>query len=354
MAQRPREKRSLSLFSGFVLGKEEEETVVINKLVAAVCVAVVATVSAGVASAQARLFEKSGPCDRSCLVATAKTYLAALAAHDPAKAPLAPTLKYVENAEAMKAGEGLWKTASSVPSDFAIFVPDAVSEQIGFIGMLTEGDKPLQLGLRLKIEGGKITEAEHLVVRSFINAGALENLRKPRPGLFAAVPPNERLSRELMLAIGMTYYDSLEQSDGSASPFADDCERHENGLITAGPGGGPAGPGGQPRQGCAAQLDSRAMSYIDSIDLRRVWIADPETGLAFGLSQFRHSMTMPNKEITVIGPNGERSKRKVDFAPFDLPAMHIFKIRGGRIHEIEALGTMRPYLSKNGWSDFLK
>jgi len=323
-------------------------------LILATAAVFAALVGAETASAQAKLWGTPGPCDRTCLIATAKTYLAALAAHDPGKAPLASNLKFVENAEPKNAGEGLWQTASSVPSDFAIFVPDPVSEQIGFIGMLTEGDKPLQLGLRLKVEGGKIVEAEHLVVRSFFNAGALENLRTPRPGLLATVPPKERLTRELMLAIGMTYYDSLEQSDGSASPFADDCERHENGLITAGPGGGPAGPGGQPRQGCAVQLDSRAMSYIDSIDLRRVWIADPETGLAFGLSQFRHSMTMPNKEITVIGPNGERSQRKMDFGPFDLPAMHIFKIRGGKIHEIEALGTMRPYMSKNGWSDFLK
>ncbi|HZF30734.1 MAG TPA: hypothetical protein VE907_16580 [Gammaproteobacteria bacterium] len=323
-----------------------------TRILVATLVAIAVAAGAGNVSAQARLFAKPGPCDRACLIAVAKTYLGALAAHDPAKAPLAPNLKFVENSEPKKAGEGLWQTAGSVPSDFALYVPDPVSEQIGFLGMLTEGDKPLQLGLRLKVEGGKITEAEHLVVRSFFNEGVLANLKTPRPGLLATVPQNERLSRELMLVIGMTYYDALEQSDGSASPFADDCERHENGLITAGPGGGAAGPGGQPRQGCAVQLDSRAMSYIDSIDLRRVWIADPETGLAFGLSQFRHSMT--NKEITVIGPNGERSQRAMAFNPFDLPAAHIFKIRGGKIHEIEALGFMLPYMSRNGWSDFLR
>lgn len=323
-----------------------------TKILATALVALAATLGAAGASAQARLFAKPGPCDRDCLIATAKTYLAALVAHDAAKAQLAPNLRFVENSEPKKAGEGLWQTASAVPSDFAIYVPDPVSEQIGLIAMMKEGDKPIQLGLRLKVENGKITEAEHLVIRSFFNDTVLDNLKKPRPGLLATVPPSERLSRELMLVIGMTYYDALEQSDGSASPFADDCERHENGLITAGPGGGAAGPGGQPRQGCAVQLDSRAMSYIDSIDLRRVWIADPETGLAFGLSQFRHSMT--NKEITVIGPNGERSQREMNFNPFDLPAAHIFKIRGGKIHEIEALGFMRPYMSKNGWSDFLR
>ena len=321
-----------------------------TRSIVAAALALAALVCGGTAAAQAKLWGKPGPCDRDCLIATTKTYLAALVAHDPAKGQLAPNLRFTENSEPKKAGEGLWQTASAVPSDFAIYVPDPVSEQVGFIGMLKEGDKPVQLGLRLKIEGGKITEAEHIVVRSFFNDTVLGNLQKPRPGLLATVPQSERLPRELMLVIGMTYYDALEQSDGSASPFADDCERHENGLITA--GGAGTGPDGQPRQRCAAQLDSRAMSYIDSLDLRRVWIADVETGLVFGLSQFRHSMT--NKEITVIGPNGERTQRAMSFDPFDLPAMHIMKIRGAKIHEIEALGVMRPYMSPNGWSDFLR
>ncbi|MDR3722598.1 MAG: hypothetical protein P4L00_13450 [Candidatus Acidoferrales bacterium] len=34
---------------------------------------------------------------------------------------------------------------------------------------------------------------------------------------------------------------------------------------------------------------------------------------------------------------------------FDLPAAHIFKIRSGKIHEVEAIGTMMPYNSKTGW-----
>jgi hypothetical protein len=42
------------------------------------------------------------------------------------------------------------------------------------------------------------------------------------------------------------------------------------------------------------------------------------------------------------------------FNPFDLPAAHIFKVRDNRIHEIEALGFTMPYMSKGGWSDFLR
>jgi hypothetical protein len=32
-----------------------------------------------------------------------------------------------------------------------------------------------------------------------------------------------------------------------------------------------------------------------------------------------------------------------------MPAMHVFKIWGGQIHEIEAIGISPPYKSPTGW-----
>ena len=68
-----------------------------------------------------------------------------------------------------------------MPAAFALHVPDAVSGQIGFIGMMEESGKPIQLGLRLKVENGAITEAEHLVVRSF-NGSSLDTQDAGAPG----------------------------------------------------------------------------------------------------------------------------------------------------------------------------
>jgi len=300
---------------------------------------------------QARLWDEPGPCNRVCLIDITDRYLAALVTHDPGDAPLADSVRFTENTELMDVGQGLWRSASAVPGDFAIYVPDPVSRMVGFIGMMQERGEPIQFGLRLAInDDGEITEAEHMVVRG-LRESSLTNLTTVRPALQrdAIIPESERLPRELMLVIAQTYYDALELSDGDATLFADDCERRENGMITAAPGGqGAFGP----LQGCNAQLDSRAMSYIDSLDLRRVWIADVETGLAFGISQFRHSMVDPTMDV--YDADGKLTERTVDFAPFDLPAMHVFKIRGGRIHEIEAMGFMTPYMSPNGWNPHLK
>ena len=99
-------------------------------------------------------------------------------------------------------------------------------------------------------------------------------------------------------------------------------------------------------------MNSRTFTYIDDIDLRRVWIADPVTGLVFGFSQFRHAFV--TNEVPTIGPDGERVERTMDFNPFDFPAAHIFKIQDYRIHDIEARGFSIDYMSESGWSDFLR
>jgi hypothetical protein len=294
-------------------------------------------------------FDEPRTCSRQCLIDLVDEYLAALAAHDPRAAPLAPFTRFVENAVPTPIGGGLWRTASGVPTTFKIYVPDSVSEQVGFIGVLEEEGVPVELGLRLRVEDGLITEAEHLVARN-LGEDNLANLQTPRPGLVSFLAPEERVSRAAMLDIGYSYYVALQGSDGSAAPFADDCIRRENGRQTTG-NSAPL-PGEEidfsvfGALGCAAQLNTRVMSYIKKIDDRRVEIADVETGLVFGLSHFRHPME--TKTLGIIGMPGVETW-DVDFDPFDLPAAHIFKIRDGRIHEIEAMGVMLPYDSPTGW-----
>jgi hypothetical protein len=318
-----------------------------------------------------------GTCDRACLLKTSDDYLAALVAHDPAKAPMAPNTKFTEQTKVLKVGEeGLWRSAISTSTTFKIPVPDPVSGQIGVIVMMKadgrafpppppRGNAPardpnapadIQLALRLKVVNRQITEAEHLIAR--IDApNQLAALKTPRVAFMQTVSKAERNPRNILLLIGNSYYDALTQNNGELAPFADDCGRRENGMHTAGvgrPSDAPAPPGGSgdlPND-CAGQLTSRAMSYINSIDLRRIWIADEERGLVFGLSMFRHPMEQ--KTITILKPDGTTSERPMNFNPFDLEAAHIYKIWGGKIHEIEAMGFSLPLYSKNGWNPFIK
>src|ERR1700733_5920423 len=290
-------------------------------------------------------------CDRACLDKTVDTYIAAMVAHDPSQVSFASDVKFVENTVPMKPGEGLWKTASEGPTTFKIYVPDPVAQQVGFMCVMKEGDKPIQLGLRLKLKNGKIVEAEHLVARD-LRENSLKNLQTPRPGLLATVPPGERVPRQKMLTIAESYYTAIVDSNGDAAPFADDCLRHENGMQTTGnPPPKTPGFGTMGAMGCHDQLNTHALSYITRIEPRRVEIADPETGLVFGLSQFRQPMEQ--KFVKIVGVPGVE-KVDMNFKPFDLPAAHIFKIQGGNIHEIEAMGFMMPYNSRTGWESEAK
>jgi hypothetical protein len=307
------------------------------------------------AVAQSNIGGTPGSCDKACLTGMADAYFAALAAHDPSKAALAPSAKFTENAQVLNVGDGLWKTATEAPTNFKVYVPDPVSGQLGAIVLMKDAGKPVQLALRLKVVNKQITEAEHIVARGVNEA----NFQAPRPALLATVPQAERLPRNLMLLIGNSYYDALVQSDGTAAPFADDCVRRENGMQTGGPraaGPGPAataprggGPGAGPPQTCAQQISSRFFYYINSIDLRRVWIADEEKGLVFGMTMFRHPLE--ERSWTIVNPDGTQSTRELKNDPFDFESVHIFKIQGAKIHDIEAMGISLPFKSKNGWSE---
>ena len=287
-------------------------------------------------------------CDRACLIQTTNIYLAGLVAHDPSIVKWAPDAKFVENITPMKPGEGLWKTATAIPTTFKIYVPDVVAQQIGFLGVMEENNRPIEVAIRLKLVDGQIAEAEHLIARN-LSTGSLVNLVAPRPAFSAQVPPDQRSPREDMLKIGASYYEALVSADANDAQFADDCVRRENGMqTTTNP---PPKPGATSLAilgslGCKAQLHTHSFDYIKRIEPRRVWIADPETGLVFGLSQFRHPME--EKSVKIVGVPGVDSV-PMNFKPFDLPAAHIFKVSGGKMHEIEAMGFSAPYNSKTGW-----
>jgi hypothetical protein len=212
------------------------------------------------------------------------------------------------------------------------------------------------LAIRLKFDPmGKVVEAEHLITG--VREAQMAQLQTPRPGIFTEIPEADRKPHDELIAIGLTYYDALDDNNGELTPFAPDCERHENGMITASgkPSTGPAIPGTAPTpsvaRDCRQQLNSNTFQYIDRIENRRVFAADPVTGLVMGLSHFRHSMEKFPYEVTNIdGSKSVRTRESMNLAPFDLPAAHIFKIGpDGLMHEIEAMGFTAPYNAPTGW-----
>jgi hypothetical protein len=285
---------------------------------------------------------------RICYDRLVDDYLAALVAHDPSRIAFAPDARLVENIKATRIGEGLWKTASAVPTSFKIYVPDPVSGQVGFMGIMQEAGKPILLGLRLQVFAGHVIQAEHVIARD-LDASSLANLQVARPVFAKLIPQGLRMPRYEIKGIAYSYYDALDFNDGELAPMARDCERHENGRESSGSRAPVTAQTPKPNYSamdCTRQFSTGMMAYIDNIDNIRVVAVDPVTGLAFGLSHFHHSMK--NHVFPIKGVPGV-TQRQVEHAPFDLPAAHIFKISGGRIHQIEAMGFLAPYNSPSGW-----
>jgi hypothetical protein len=61
---------------------------------------------------------------------------------------------------------------------------------------------------------------------------------------------------------------------------------------------------------------------------------------------FYHDSTL--KAYKVNGVPGVDEMRSYQ-GTFNLPAMHIYKIRKGKIYEIEAIGFSLPYGTKSDW-----
>jgi len=296
-------------------------------------------------------------CDRACLVGIMQTYLDALPKHSTAGVSLSDKIKFTEQAAQIPVGDGLWLSATEAPTTFNVIAADPTTGQVGTLAVMKEWGKPIILSARLKVENGKITEAEHLIARD-LRPAAMPNLQTPRPGLLEDVPAAERTPRDQMQAAAFSYFDSIEQDDGTVAPFADDCTRHENGLRTTNNKATAASPLGGVSSNlslalaklgamtCKDSMSTQSLQYITMIRPRHVLIIDEQKGLAYSFPRFVHRGD--DRHYKILGVPGVDAI-DMPFGPMDLQAGEMFKISGGKIHEIEAMGFINAYMAPTGW-----
>lgn len=323
-------------------------------LVSATFLAIFCHLTVVKAGAANRTPQSQNQCDRDCLKNIVDQYIAAMVKHDATGLPIAPGYKYTENTAAVEIGDGLWVGASEAPN-FKIYGLDPVAGQAGIFCVMKEFGKPVIVSIRLRVQDGKITEIEHIVRRDPRPEG-MPNLVTPRPGFLETVPASERTPREEMRRIANAYFDTILQNNGKLAPFADDCERHENGVQTTtnktlpekGPDGGPLSPTMAKllALGCEASMNTGSWVYITKIEPRRPLIVDEEKGIVFAYPMFFHRGKV--RSMKIVGVPGVDTL-PISFGPINMEACAVFKIRGGKIHEIEAMGFLLPYGSETGW-----
>ena len=283
-------------------------------------------------------------CDRPCLERFVNQYLLALVAHDPSQLPLARDVKYTENGQALKLGDGFWGTASGL-STYRIYATDPQAGQVMYMGLMEENGAKVIFCARLKIELRQITEIENIIARK--EAGSIarpENLVTPNPLFAETVPPAERGSRQNMIAIANSYFSAIEKGHASYVPFDANCNRVESGVQTTNNSALATGPDSVLGLGCADQIKTKNFQPDTLIRERRFAVIDEERGLVFVLGFFDHDATLRSYTLA-----DGRTVKQTRTGPWTWEIAEMFKIRDGKIMRVEALVNTGVYGMKSGW-----
>ncbi len=291
-------------------------------------------------------------CNRQCLAGFMTTYLNALVAHNSSTLPITKNVKYTENGVRLNLTDGLWQTASALPT-YRVDVMDEEAGTVGLLGIIDENGNKNFFATRLKVEKGKlVSEIENLIVRN-ISMGTPQSggtqykvHTEPHPLMMEVIPAGKRSSRADLVTISDSYFTGLDTDEsGRNIPFDPDCQRRENGMVTA---NNPDFPKGSMQwMGCKAQFDTGFSVIVTDIRERRFEVVDPVTGLAFGFGYFDHDGSVAKMPETLDG-------KLVDVSPmfrqpFSFMIAEIFKIKDGKIRQIEAVLTTVPYGMESGW-----
>jgi hypothetical protein len=288
-------------------------------------------------------------CDRACLSRVMDAYLKALAARTPSAAPMAATYRATEDARDVRLGDGIWKTATGLGA-YRVDLADPKSGNVAHIGELIEGDRSAPVTVRLRVIGGKIVESETILGKGRVPGAGIEPT--PRASLSRIVPKKERTSRAEMIATANDNFDHILAADGSI--YADDCQRIENRMAMS---GNPkldypiaTLPGVvKPRfglMGCKEQIEHRLFGTMDAAEPRRFTLVDEEKQQVLTVVMLKWYKKGGCNDVPNYGRICPAEPRK----PVALLNAELLGVRGGKIHEIEAVFQFVDYDATSGWT----
>jgi hypothetical protein len=281
---------------------------------------------------------QAAACNRACLYGHLDKYLAALKAKDATKVAWAPNARTYENNVLLEAGDGMWGSLKAIGS-YDLRFADPRTGNVAFFGTVTEGTTDSPFGVRLKIVNGKVAEADTTVSRPqdagvpFVTAKLFD-----KPKMNEMLAPSQRRSRAEMIKIADGYFDTLQRNDGTLhTPFADDCNRTENGMQTT---NNKAAAGQYPNMalGCAAAFRLGIYRYDDDLRDRRYPMVDEERGIVLANGFIDHSGRISDYFLS-----DGRKETSSYLRPHSFFLMEAFKIKDGKLEQIEAVFTTVPY-----------
>jgi len=283
-------------------------------------------------------------CSRQALKSVIDKYFAALQAHDPGMLPLAPTAKFTENGVEMPIGKGFWQTAGKTllrrdvidTQKCATHTMAVIEEKFdpGTVGKpmtpALPGVKPKPLpapgtlrpilfGARLKVQNDKVSEIETIIARENEFAFNVDGVLATKDQDWESILPLEqRSSRLAMMAAADDYFDMFAAEPAVRTPFAEVCDRWENGTHTTA-GGMFTLEGADGKKVEMRAHDCSPKGLVITNHGPRRFVVDVETGVVVALVHFAGG----------------------------LPDFHMFKMKNGKVELIHAV--VGPASKSMGW-----
>ncbi|HVB86404.1 MAG TPA: hypothetical protein VNK23_07035 [Candidatus Dormibacteraeota bacterium] len=299
--------------------------------------------------------DAASKCDGKCLDEMTDRFRAALIAHDPSLLPVTSNVRYTENGQVLKIGDGLWGTLTGWGS-YKLYIDDPEDGEAGFVGETFEAGMPGLLCARLRVVDGKVSQIEVLDTRKETPTGFTqpEGLTNPKvapklASFYEEIPESERESKQDLIAQTDLYFDGIEKSNGNIVPWAPGVIRVENGTQTCPSSFGQAAKNGP--LSCSKQLDTHLFEYIFPISPRRYTVVDRAHGIVMGTFMFNTPGTVEYVNVPSVGKVRES---RAALRPFSEEVDEIFKIKDGKIEAIIAVMTGLPFGDTPGWTESLR
>jgi hypothetical protein len=295
------------------------------------------------------------PCDRTCLGGVLNSVLDAMVRNGSSisSLPLSESVRYSENGQFIKIGDGLWGTLQhvSLPSTapYAVTYADPENGVAGYWGSTKEQSTPGVLALRVQVDDGKITEIEAVSVRAESNdvRGGTATLMRPSlpvewagedTGPLSQLFKSNATGRRAPIPESLVeqYFDAMEQHSVTASPglFAPSCRRRDN-LHNS-------------NVSCAAQVQGHGASpnglfnTTSSIRDRRILVSDAAKGVAMAVAMV---------DYTAIRPTCGGSLDIAQRVPSTYMVLQLMKVQNGTMAGVEGMVKWMPLGYTSGWGE---
>jgi len=264
---------------------------------------------------------QTADCDRQCLSQVMDRFLAAMVAGKSDAVRLSAGAEIRQNTRLVPLAQTAWKDVKTIKSTM-MFADPITGNVVARAGVELKNGRPAYLSTRLRVLGGKITDVELSADTSSRVVATYVFALDPRYS--EVLPPEQRMSRDSLEALGRRYFIGLTDHHPVAEDYDDHCDRYHSGQRVTNATSNSV-EGGPPRTCFGSNNGDRP--WGPAIE-QRFPIVDAERGIVFGLTLLLYPKS-PNQQRMYVS--------------------EIFKVVNHKIVQIDNIGLMMQGVTTNGF-----